>query len=77
MTETTLAVTTEYAAFSEFWETLLTGTGPVGAFGVSLGDADRSALKEAMLDRLGSPAGSFELSAVARAVRGTVPAPTS
>ena len=32
--ETTLAVTTEYADFSEFWENLLTGTGSAAAFAV-------------------------------------------
>lgn len=72
VTETTITVTADYSGFDELWDSILTGTGPAGAFAVSLDGATRDRLRELLLRRLGRPEGAFELSAVARAVRGVV-----
>ncbi len=67
-----LEVTTTYEDFEDYWLPFTLGVGPGGAYATSL-DADAlRRLKDACFAQLGSPAGSFELSAVAVAVRGVV-----
>ena len=72
--ETTLTVASGYETFDELWNGYLAGVGPAGAYCVSLGDADRLRLRSVLERRLGSPAGPFELEAVARAAVARVPA---
>jgi SAM-dependent methyltransferase len=60
-----------YASFDELWAPLTTGVAPSGAYAVSLSEPDRAALRAELHRRLGSPSGSFELSARAWAVVGT------
>jgi SAM-dependent methyltransferase len=72
--ETTLTVTSTYVSFEELWEGFLGGIGPAGAFCLSLTDDARAAVRAEMFCRLGSPTGSFGLSAVARSAKGRVSA---
>ena len=72
--ETTLHVRTRYESFNEFWSGFLAGVGPAGAFCVALSDEGRAALREELFRRVGSPAGSFTLGAMARSAHGRVPA---
>ena len=65
-----LVVEVEYADFDDYWRPFLTGTGPGGAYCVSLDGPQRTALREQCLSRLGTPKGSFTLTARAWAVRG-------
>jgi ubiquinone/menaquinone biosynthesis C-methylase UbiE len=71
--EVTLEVTSEYAGFDELWSGFLLGIGPAGAYCLSLSDDGRAAVREGMFARVGAPAGSFTLSAMARCVTGTRP----
>jgi ubiquinone/menaquinone biosynthesis C-methylase UbiE len=65
-----LVVHVEYADFDDYWQPFLTGTGPGGAYCVSL-DADRhAALRDECSRLLGDPDGTFTLAARAWAVRG-------
>jgi SAM-dependent methyltransferase len=74
VTETTLAVASEYEDFDELWSGFLAGIGPAGAYCVSLPEARRSALRDELFRRVGEPAGAFTLGAMARTARGRVPA---
>ena len=65
-----LTVCAGYADADDFWQPFLTGTGPAGAYCVSLDPERRAALRNECLRRLGNPQGSFALSARAWAVRG-------
>jgi SAM-dependent methyltransferase len=65
-----LTVRARYADFEDYWLPFLTGTGPGGAYCVSLGPDHRAALRDECFDRLGAPAGSFTLTARAWAVSG-------
>ncbi|HKP18571.1 MAG TPA: methyltransferase domain-containing protein [Gaiellaceae bacterium] len=67
-----LTVASGYEDFEELWQTFLGGVGPVGVHAVSLGDAQRAAVREALWRRVGSPDGSFSLPARAWAVVGVV-----
>lgn len=71
--EEVLTVETRYRDFEELWASVLGGVGPAGAYVTSLGEPERAALRDAYLERLGSPDGPFTLSATARAVVGSVP----
>lgn len=71
--EEELTVSSEYAGFDELWATLELGIGPAGAHVVGLDPEPRAALREEYFARLGSPTGSFSLTAVARAAIGVVP----
>lgn len=71
--ESTLSVTSTYSSFDELWNGFLGGVGPAGAYCVSLNDADRERLREALFARLRCPADSFTLGAVARCAVGRVP----
>jgi ubiquinone/menaquinone biosynthesis C-methylase UbiE len=65
-----LVVEAEYADFDDYWQPFLTGTGPGGAYCVSLDAGHRAALQKECLTRLGAPQGSFTLTARSWAVRG-------
>jgi hypothetical protein len=65
-----LVVHVDYADFEDYWEPFLNGTGPGGAYCVSL-DADRqAALRDECFRQLSEPRGTFTLAARAWAVRG-------
>jgi len=65
-----LAVAVRYADFDDYWQPFLTGTGPAGQYCISLEDRHREALREECLRALGTPRGSFRLTARSWAVRG-------
>ena len=71
--ESTLAVSSVYADFDELWGGFLAGIGPAGAYCVSLDEPRRGALRSNFFERVGSPSGAFELSAVARSAAARVP----
>jgi hypothetical protein len=67
-----IVVPTDFADFDAFWAPFLSGTGPAPAYAVSLTEADRSALRDALRARLPTADdGSIHLTARAWAVRGT------
>jgi ubiquinone/menaquinone biosynthesis C-methylase UbiE len=66
----TIEIETTYADFDDFWEPLTFGVGPAGAYFNTLEPKRQEALRDELLDRLGSPAGPFTLGARACAVRG-------
>jgi ubiquinone/menaquinone biosynthesis C-methylase UbiE len=68
-----LEVSTTYEDFEEYWLPFTLGVGPGGAYATSLEPTALEQLKEACFKQLGSPAGSFDLTAVAVAVRGRQP----
>ncbi len=72
--ETTLTVESHYADFDELWSGFLAGIGPAGAYLLTRSPEQRAVLREALFERVGSPAGPLTLSATARAARGRVPA---
>jgi SAM-dependent methyltransferase len=65
-----LAVEARYEDFQGLWEPLERGVGPSGAYVVALDPPRRAALRDELWRRLGSPAGSFALSARAWCVTG-------
>ncbi len=71
--ETRLTVTSTYGGFDELWDGFLAGIGPAGSYCVGLTPQHREALRSAMYQRLGEPAGSITLSAGALAARGVRP----
>ncbi|MFM2077908.1 MAG: hypothetical protein RJA49_1798, partial [Actinomycetota bacterium] len=71
--ETTITVSSSYVDFAELWSGFLNGIGPAGAYLLTLDDDGRAAVRDAMFDRVGSPAGSFTLGAVARYASGRSP----
>lgn len=71
--EATLRVSSSYVGFDELWNGFLAGVGPAGAYCVSLPDDDRQRLRTALFRRLGEPAGSFTLGAVARSAVARTP----
>lgn len=73
LVESTLQVTSTYGSFDELWDGFLAGVGPAGAYCVARTDRDRRRIRAELYDRLGSPAGSFTLSAGARCAVGRVP----
>lgn len=64
-----LSVEAEYADFDEFWNALLGGAGPAGAWAVSLDDDQRTAAQRDLRRNLGEPDGPFTLVGRAWAVR--------
>ena len=68
-----LEVTTTYEDFEDYWLPFTLGVGPGGAYATSLDADSLDRLKDACFEQLGSPAGSFDLTAVAVAVRGRQP----
>ncbi len=73
ITETTLTVKSRYESFDELWSGFLAGVGPAGSFCLSLDDARQDSLRQHLFERLGEPAGQFELSATARSASGVAP----
>mgnify|MGYP003375063920 CR=1 FL=1 len=71
--ETTMSVASQYRDVDELWTSLLAGIGPAGAYAVALPEDTRADLRRALHEQLGSPAGPFTLTALARAARATVP----
>jgi SAM-dependent methyltransferase len=71
--ETALTVTSTYVGFDELWNGFLAGIGPAGSYCLGISPEHRDALRSAMFDGLGKPAGSITLSAGALAARGTRP----
>jgi hypothetical protein len=67
-----LVVHVEYAGFDDYWQPFLSGTGPGGAYCVSLDAGRRAALRDECRVRLGTPSGPFTLTARAWAVSGVV-----
>ncbi len=73
ITSADLEVTTTYQRFEDYWLPFTLGVGPGGAYATSLSADDLELLRDACFRQLGSPAGSFDLTAVAVAVRGRQP----
>jgi SAM-dependent methyltransferase len=68
-----VVVPVDFASFEDYWAPFLAGTGPAPAYIATLDDTDRSALRDAVQDRLPiEDDGSIHLIARAWAVRGTV-----
>lgn len=72
-TESTLEVASTYASYDELWSGFLAGIGPAGNHAVRQSPEKQDALRKALFEEIGSPEGSFELRAVARAGRGLSP----
>jgi SAM-dependent methyltransferase len=64
-----LSVEAEYRDFDEFWNALLGGAGPAGAWAASLDDDQRAAAQRELRRNLGEPDGPFTLVGRAWAVR--------
>lgn len=62
-----------YEGFDDYWSPFPAGIAPSGAYCASLAQTQQAALRDACFRRLGSPQGSFTLTARAWFVRGTVP----
>ena len=73
--EQPLAIEQAFSSFDDFWGPFLKGTGPGGAYVVSLGEEPRRRLEARMRERLvgGKADGAFTLKARAWCVRGEVP----
>lgn len=65
-----LDVQVHYADFDDYWASILTAAGPVGAYVAPLSEVHRAALREQCRAALGAPSGAFSLQARAWAVRG-------
>lgn len=66
-----LELTAQFRDFDDYWSPFLGGQGPAPAYAMSLSEANRSTLREALRARLAAPPGaSFSLRARAWAVRG-------
>jgi hypothetical protein len=66
-----LLVDAFYRSFDDCWVPFTAGIGPAGAYCLSLGRKEQQVLRDEYFRRLGSPEGSFRLSARAWFVRGT------
>jgi SAM-dependent methyltransferase len=67
-----IVVPVEFAGFDDYWTPFLRGTGPAPGYAMSLGDADRVALRETLRARLPIDGdGSIHLSARAWGIRGS------
>jgi SAM-dependent methyltransferase len=74
--EERLTIEQAFSSFDDYWGPFLKGTGPGGAYVVSLGDERRKALEARLRQRLlggGKADGPFALHARAWCVRGDVP----
>lgn len=74
VTESELTIAAGYRDFDELWTSFLGGVGPAGAYLLSLGGEHRTAVRNEMFERVGSPAGAFSLGATAHAAKGRRPA---
>jgi SAM-dependent methyltransferase len=70
--ESSLRVSTRYQDFDELWQSFRRGEGPIGAHAASLEGAKHDAVRDALHRHIGSPDGSFELTASAWCAVGTV-----
>jgi SAM-dependent methyltransferase len=70
-----LTIRMDYANFDDYWEPLLGGQGPFGAYVAGLPDGRRAVVRAAVRDayRSGGPDGPRSLTATAWAIRGRVP----
>ena len=68
--ESALTVTSTYSSFDELWDGFCSGVGPAGAYCVSLVEAERARLRDALHARIGRPTGEITLGAVARCAVG-------
>ena len=67
-----VVVPVDFGFFDDYWAPFLRGTGPAPSFAMSLSDADRVALREALRVRMPTDDdGSIHLSARAWAIRGS------
>jgi len=66
--EAALCASVEHASFDDWWEPFTLGVGPAGAYAKTLGESERSALREHCRHLL--PEAPFTVSAYAWAVRG-------
>jgi SAM-dependent methyltransferase len=64
----------DYADFNDLWYPFANGVGNLGRFHEALDEPGRERFKRGAVERLGSPAGPFRLTARAWFVRGTAPA---
>ncbi len=58
-----LVVSSRYSDFDELWQSFLGGVGPSGSHLASLDETTRNAVRDAFHRRVGSPVGSFSLTA--------------
>jgi SAM-dependent methyltransferase len=65
-----LVVEVRYTDFDDYWQPFLDGIGPAGQYCISLDDRHREAVRDECFRALGSPNGSFTLTARSWAVRG-------
>jgi SAM-dependent methyltransferase len=65
-----ITVAADYEGFDALWQPVEQGVGPAGAYAAALDPARRGALREELRGLLGSPSGTFRLSARAWWVRG-------
>lgn len=63
----------DYADFDDLWYPFASGVGSLGRFYQALDESGRQRFKRGAAERLGSPSGSFRLTATAWYIRGTVP----
>jgi hypothetical protein len=72
---TAIEVTTRFDDFDDLWQPFLGGQGPAPAYAMSLDEARRTRLRDAVRERMRfEPDGSIALSARAWAVRAAKPA---
>ncbi len=73
--ETVLEIRMGFTSFDDFWQPILQGSGPHGAYVARLPPEHRDALRRALEERpqANMPDGAFSLNAKALAVRGVVP----
>lgn len=70
--ETALEIAMEFTSFADYWQPILEGVGPIGAYVVALPPEHREGLRRALEKHLcaGGRQGAFSLRAKALAVRG-------
>jgi len=73
ISETTLQVSSTYADFDELWAGFLAGIGPAGSYCVAQPADRQAAIRNRLVERVGSPTGAFSLGATARCALGRVP----
>jgi SAM-dependent methyltransferase len=73
ITESTLTVSSTYQSFDQLWSGFLAGIGPAGAYCLSLPAPKQSTVRDELFARVGSPAGAFSLTAMARCAAARVP----
>jgi SAM-dependent methyltransferase len=69
--DTPITVSSEYLSFDELWSSFLGGVGPAGTHAANLGEKEQ-AVRDAFFRKVGSPEGTFALTASAWYAAGTV-----